>query len=294
VKKVAGVMECRRDGVVLPTCSTPPLQDSITPAAPFDALAAEYDDQFTNTVIGRLMRQAVWRRLDARFKPGDHILELNCGTGADALFLARRGMTVLATDASETMVQVSRAKLAQNGVDDRVRVERLAIEELACAPSPLCPFARAGFDGALSNFGGLNCVADLRMVRDGLAAALQPGAFAVLCVMGPAVPWEWVWYLGHARPGKAFRRLRPGGVGWKGAKVHYPSIRVVRRAFAPAFRVRRVSALGAFLPPPYAESWARKHPRLMALLNHVERKLEALPGLAWLADHYVMELERLP
>jgi hypothetical protein len=148
------------------------------------------------------------------------------------------------------------------------------------------------FDGALSDFGGLNCVADLAAAGRSLAARLRPGAVAVLCVMGPLVPWEWGWFLGHGQPGKAFRRLTPGGVEWRGLRVRYPPIRSLRRALAPGFRVRRVAALGALLPPSYAESWAGRHPRLIARLDRWERRLETFPPLPWLGDHYLMEAER--
>ena len=56
-------------------------------AAPFDGLAADYDRSFTASAIGQRMRAAVWRRMDAAFGPGDHVLELNCGTGEDAVYL---------------------------------------------------------------------------------------------------------------------------------------------------------------------------------------------------------------
>ena len=53
---------------------------------------------FTESRLGELLRQAVWRRLDDVFRPGDRVLELDCGTGEDAVHLARRGVRVLATD----------------------------------------------------------------------------------------------------------------------------------------------------------------------------------------------------
>ncbi|HEX9442158.1 MAG TPA: hypothetical protein VF909_20880, partial [Roseiflexaceae bacterium] len=42
--------------------------------SPFDEMAANYDRTFTNSLIGTLMRQAVWRRLDSCFNPGDRVL----------------------------------------------------------------------------------------------------------------------------------------------------------------------------------------------------------------------------
>jgi SAM-dependent methyltransferase len=256
----------------------------LPPVSAFDAAAADYDATFTGTLIGRLMREAVWARCAARFAAGSRVLEMNCGTGEDARWLAQRGMQVLATDVSAAMVQRAQEKLRAAGAGT-ARVRQLAWEEL---PSLLEP----RFDGALSNFGGLNCVEDLAAAGRALGAALRPGAVAILCIMGPVVPWEWLWYLAHARPSKAFRRLRRGGVPWKGITVRYPSVGVARRAFAPDFHCLRVSALGALLPPPYAEPARGRWHRTLQTLNAVERRLETFWPLPQLADHYLIELQR--
>jgi hypothetical protein len=110
--------------------------------------------------------------------------------------------------------------------------------------------------------------------------------------MGPLAPWEWAWFLARGRPGTAFRRLRPGGVRWRGLTVRYPSIGALRRAFALAFRLTRAVAIGALLPPTYAERWAAAHPRLLDRLERWERRWETVPPLPRLADHYLAELER--
>ncbi|HEY0553054.1 MAG TPA: class I SAM-dependent methyltransferase [Thermoanaerobaculia bacterium] len=243
---------------------------ALTSSFPFDAQAAGYDRGFTHTPLGTLLRETVHRRLDARFAPGDRVLELACGTGEDAVHLGQRGVRVLATDASAAMVEKARAKAA--GLGETVEVHQLAIEDLATLDGP--------FDGAFSNFGGLNCVADPAAVALILADLLRPGAPLLLCVMGPLVPWEW------AR--LQFRRLRRGGVAWRGITVHYPSPATVRRAFAPGFRLLRLSAVNALLPPTEWEAWASRHPRLLAALARWERRLP----LPWLADHYLLELER--
>jgi SAM-dependent methyltransferase len=260
-------------------------------AWPFDGLAAGYDESFSRGAIGQLLRQAVWRRLDAAFAPGERVIELGCGTGEDAVHLARRGVRVLATDASAAMLALARAKIESAGLAHAVELRRLAIEELAAEACGAAPALAAPFDGALSNFGGLNCVADLGGVAAALAACLRPGAVAALCVMGPLVPWEWAWFLGAGQPGRALRRLR-GAAPWRGLTIRYPSIGEMRRRFAPAFRLRRVAAVGALLPPTFAEPWAARHPHLLRRLARWERRLEACPPLPWLADHYLLELER--
>jgi SAM-dependent methyltransferase len=285
------------------------------PTSPFDDMAAGYDSSFTDSAIGTIMRRAVWRRMDACFHAGDRVLELNCGTGADAVYLGRRGVRVLATDVSAAMVTVARDKVERAGLADRVEVRQLAIEQLELGRrdtrpeirdqllvSPVSglrsdvsglPLSPSGtFDGALSNFGGLNCVADLCGVAAGLAACLRPGGVALLCIMGPLVPWEWAWFLAHGKLRNAFRRLRPGGVTWRGLAIRYPTIGAVRRAFAPGFRLRRAAAIGALIPPSYAESWAARRSRLLGALDRWERRAETLPPLPWLADHYLLEMER--
>lgn len=258
----------------------------MTAVPAFDAVAADYDRAFTETPIGRRMRAAVWRRLDAVYGPGDRVLELNCGTGEDAVHLARRGVRVLATDAAPAMVDVASRKVRAAGVEGLVRVAPLAIEQVSDALG--C------FDGVLSNFGGLNCVADLPRAAAGIASCVRPSGVVVLVVMGPTVPWEWAWFLGHGAPGRAFRRLGRGGVAWRGTRIRYPSIRALRHAFAPHCRLERVAAVGGLLPPPFANAWASRHPRLTARLDRAERALETMWPLPGLADHYLAELRRSP
>jgi SAM-dependent methyltransferase len=264
-----------------------------TPAAaqsPFDAMAAGYDATFTRSLIGTRMRAAVQRRMDARFSPGDRILEISCGTGEDAAYLAGRGLTVLATDASQEMTHAARAKACARGLSSRIEVRTAAIETLDAAELT----GDGGlFDGALSNFGGLNCVDDRRAVAARLGQCVRPGGFALLCVMGPLCPWEWAWYLLRGNPRKAFRRLRLGGSPWRGLTIQYPSIHRLRAEFEPRFHCRRVSAIGALLPPTFAEATARRYPGWVARLDAWERRIEAWPPIAHLADHYLIELERV-
>jgi SAM-dependent methyltransferase len=211
---------------------------------------------------------------------------MNCGTGEDALWLTQHGVDVLATDISPSMLRVAQYKVAASPEKVSARFQELAWEELETLDEGL-------FDGVLSNFGGLNCVDDLRGAACALAKKLRPGAAAILCIMGPVVPWEWIWFLAHGDPARAFRRLRRAGVQWSGITIHYPSIGETRRAFFPEFRVLRVSAVGALTPPPYTEERTGAYPLVIATLGRLERRFETLWPLPMLADHYVLELERV-
>jgi ubiquinone/menaquinone biosynthesis C-methylase UbiE len=250
----------------------------------FDAIARTYDRTFTSVSIAALMRQAVWRRADSAFPSGRVVLEMNCGTGEDAVHMAARGVRVLATDISAEMVRIAGEKVAGGGVSERVEVSQLAWEELDS-------LGEACFDGALADFGGLNCVLDLRSAAAALARRLRPGSPVLLCVMGPVAVWEWIWFGAHLEFFKAVRRLRRDPQ-WRGVPLHYPTPYSLSRTFSSGFRVKRVSALGLLLPP-CLESIAPRWPRVIGALNRCERLCEAMPPLAWISDHYLLELERL-
>jgi ubiquinone/menaquinone biosynthesis C-methylase UbiE len=266
---------------------------TVSCVAPFDAVAEQYDEAFTNSLIGRAQREAVWRRLDCCFRSGQRILELNCGTGVDALHLAERGVAVLACDVAPRMIAVARQRLRSSPVGDQVELRVLEIERIAELED------QGPFDGAFSNFAGLNCVEDLASVARRLARLLAPGATALLCMAGRAVAWEMIWYLEHGKPGKALRRFHRDGATGRLAegvtvKVWYPSARSMARMFAPEFRLLRWHGIGVTVPPSYLEPLARRYPGALRTLTRIDRVLSAWPVFRGLADHALLEFQRRP
>ena len=83
--------------------------------APFDAIAGRYDESFTNSKVGAAQRASVWKELEKAFRPGDSVLEIGCGTGVDACFLAERGVTVAACDSSPQMINLAIRRIRENG-----------------------------------------------------------------------------------------------------------------------------------------------------------------------------------
>jgi ubiquinone/menaquinone biosynthesis C-methylase UbiE len=262
--------------------------------APFDAVAEAYDRTFTNSGIGVAQRNAVWRELERTFSAGQRILEINCGSGVDGIHLASRGVTVLACDSSPRMIEAARRNASQGGFEGRVEFRVLATEELATLAGREEP---ARFDGALSNFAGLNCVENLGDVSGTLARLLRPGATALLCFFGRFCLWEILWYLAQGRPEKGFRRFRGGGVMARltegvTVRVHYPSVHTIARALAPNFRLRSLKGIGVAVPPSYLEPWARRFPRTLAFLARADGQLERCPLIRSIADHVLLTFER--
>src|SRR6516165_9492541 len=109
-----------------PPPSSPPAPAVCTPAQlratrdAFDSVAADYDGPRGNNALIQEMREEMWRWLDLTFAPGGHLLDLGCGTGLDAVRMARLGHRVTATDWSEQMVRRTNERAAQEQLTARV------------------------------------------------------------------------------------------------------------------------------------------------------------------------------
>jgi SAM-dependent methyltransferase len=255
-------------------------------ACAFDELASTYDATFTDTRVGRALREIVWSRFEAVFGASRNVLELGCGTGEDAVRLAGTGAQVTAIDASSKMIHVGRAKALQAGCAQRIEFRCLPMQEVRSLPDT------ARFDGVLSNFGAINCVPNVPALVADLAARLTPGAPLLWVVMGRYAPWEWGWHLASGKWHKAWRRLHPGGIDWRGLTIFYPTPASLRALLQPHFKVTRLAPLGVALPPSYAGAWLERAPRALATLVRLEKVAQRAGFLAWLSDHFIVEAVR--
>jgi SAM-dependent methyltransferase len=259
--------------------------------APFDAVAAGYDAAFSDRLLARWLRAAVQERLAHAFRPGDHVLELGCGTGEDALWLARRGVRVTATDVSSGMLDVARRKAAAAGQVEQVRWLRF---DFASPTAP--PWTGTDFDGAFSNFGALNCLPDRAPLAEAMAGCVRSGGLVVLVVMGPLCPWEVGWHLVRLRPRTAVRRLRGGREGHLGdgasVRVWYPSPRRLAAELRPWFDHLDTVGIGVLLPPSYAGQLVDRWPGAFRYLKALERRIAGRFPFTWLNDHYLAVFQR--
>jgi ubiquinone/menaquinone biosynthesis C-methylase UbiE len=260
-------------------------------AAPFDAIAADYDRVFTYSQIGQAQRSSVWRELTNAFSSGSRILEIGCGTGVDACFLGEQGVTVVACDSSTEMVRVAEQRVRACAAD-MIELQVLAAENISTLTG------KNSFDGAFSNFGALNCFENLKQFAVDLAALLRPKATLLVCFMGPICIWEMAWYLAHGELKKAFRRQRRAGTeatlapGEPSIHVHYPTVSSLVRTFAPEFRLLSWKGVGLFVPPSYAETWVGRFPNFLEWASRMDVALESCPGIRVLSDHILMRFQR--
>jgi SAM-dependent methyltransferase len=258
----------------------------------FDGVAAGYGQSNVANSTLRAMRARVWDALDAFVPRGSHVLDLGCGPGFDAERLAQRGHRVTAIDWSPAMVEQARRRAGAAGVADRVNVLHAGIHEI----DRLAP-VDVRFDAACSNFGPLNCVDDLPAAARMIADRLTAGGVLVASVIGRVCPWEIALYLARGDRRRAFVRFRHDlvPVPLEGLTVwtRYYTPGAFERIFAGAgFSRVSLRALGLFVPPPYLDAFADRHPALVAALQRVEDYASAWPGVRACGDHFLIVLRK--
>ena len=263
----------------------------------FDQIAPQYDAVYGphGNLLMSWMRRENIALLQATFPPKSRLLEIGCGTGEEALHLARAGYKLLATDISPAMAAQTAVKARAAGLNDRITC-------LAIPGGHLDTLQPAqAYDGAYASFGSLNCEPDLDRLVTALADLLRPGAAFVCSVMARWCPIEIVWFLSHRRPQQAFRRLRRG---WQPAslqgadglllnvKVRFFSVGEIESVFSPAFVLERVRALPLLLPPPYLVPTYKKYRTFFDRLEPWEMRLRDRWPWRGFGDHITMVFRR--
>lgn len=268
---------------------------SLPPAVrAFDQTAPRFDERFGNWLSVAAQRRAVTRYLVRVFDRGDRLLELGAGTAEDALFLLERGYQVTVTDGSPSMVEHAHAKIRRAGYGDSVPVEHVVLEDLDLFVERVREEDRPRFDGVYSNFDAFNCVSDLGALASPLADLVRPGASCVLVMFGPCSIGELVVELIRGDPRAAIRRFTrgptPARIGTEHFTVWYPTPWQVARALSPFFELRSIRGVGIFVPPSAAEPWISRFPRVVKVLEGIDRLLSR--PLALLGDHVLLHFER--
>ncbi|MDB6098104.1 MAG: hypothetical protein QOK23_3122 [Gammaproteobacteria bacterium] len=256
----------------------------------FDSVAADYDGPRGNNDQIQAMRNEAWHALDAAFPKSSRLIDLGCGTGLDAIRMAKLGHLVTAVDWSPLMVQRTGERAVREQVAGRIRAIFLGAHELQRLDG-------AGqFDGVYSNLGPLNCVPDLADVSRECARLLRPGGTLVFTVIGRICPWEIAHYLRRRRWARAIVRFarQPVPVGMNNHTIwtRYYGPREFYRAFSRDFKLEHFRGLCVFAPPPYLTGVREKHPRLHARLWSLDRQFSALPLIRAMGDHFLIMMKK--
>lgn len=262
----------------------------------FSAVSEIYDAETELNAVVAMVRAQTLACLSDRFRAGDSVIELGCGTGVEAVSLARLGINVVATDIAPGMVAATTERIARERQGDRVRVHLLAA---SAVDTLLGDYRPLSFAGAYSSFGPLNCDPDLGAVARGLARLVRPGGRVMISAINRYHAGEFAWYAMHGDFARATRRWSGYSIGTVSPTLpdrvptFYRTPRAFTAAFIPWFRVLDCRALLLFLPPPYLAHLIVRYPRLARVAGQLDKVLAPVPLLRGLGDHFWLELERL-
>lgn len=260
----------------------------------FDSIAPDYDATFTDTALGREKRAEVRWFLAQLLRDGIRVLELNCGTGRDALFMARHGARVVATDISAAMLDIASQAAAREGVESRIDFRRISLDDLG---DEKILRSLGKFDLVFSNFDGLNCIVDPGVPMRALAELLTDGGSAIIVYMPPFCAMEIGVNLARLRFGRAFARLRrDGAVVHIGNGIHmrtyFHSVDAIARSLPRGVTLQSVRAVGLFLPPTSMQGLYRKWARFFNRLERLTSPLRSFPPFNRSGDHVLLSIRR--
>ncbi|MBX7108513.1 MAG: class I SAM-dependent methyltransferase [Chitinophagales bacterium] len=269
-----------------------PNQHEALSMAAFDQAAAAYDAAFSYSPVGKLQRERVHHffRQEINGK-ALQVLEINCGTGEDALWFAAGGHHVIATDVSAMMIALADEKTKGHSYKGTVQTRQLAFRDLKDA------FAPHSFDLVFSDFGGLNCIppAAISTLLQDADLLLKPGGRFIAVIMGRKCVWERCYFLLKGKKQEAYRRNNtapldvPLGKQQMPAWYYAPS--AIRRMAASLFTCTAVKPVGIVLPPSYLQPFFTKRKSWLSALNRLEPLL-SFSAFSNYADHFYISLRK--
>ena len=260
-------------------------QESSTAAA-FSKQSKHFDEEDLQNPVLQWMRAEVYKHLSAFLTPGSNLLELNCGTGIDAIHFAALGIQVYATDNAPGMLETLNEKILDKGLQQNIQTQ-------LCSFNHLENITEQNFDQVFSNFGGLNCTNDLSSIITKLKPLLKKNAIVTWVVMPPLCPWEWLYALkGNFK--LAFRRLKKQGVishlENEAFTTYYFSLARLKKDFGKDFELIKVQGLGTLTPPPHAQKFYTRFPRIIKLLQRMDGRTAQIFPFNRMADHIIVSM----
>jgi SAM-dependent methyltransferase len=147
---------------------------SSDPAEFWDGLYGERPQVFSGNVNAALAREIG----DA--PDGARAIDLGCGEGADAIWLAERGWEVTAVDVSQVALDRAARSASDAGVGDRIRWEQRDLAE---------SFPEGPFDLVSAHFLQSPIELDRARILRAAAAAVAPGGVLLVVAHAEAPPW---------------------------------------------------------------------------------------------------------
>ncbi len=256
----------------------------------FDSASKTYDTAFTFSKIGKAQRDMVFKYLYPIIQHTKNlsVLELNCGTGEDAITLATLGHKVLATDISMGMISVAKAKTRSKNISFKIQdINTLDPEKF-----------KEKFDFIFSNFGGFNCLSQQQIEAffKVVPKLLNQNGQLVLVVMPKHCLWERLYFTVKGDFKKAKRRnttnAATANVSGSLVNTWYYNPKNIERLSKSNFITTLIKPIGLTIPPSYLENSFLSHPILMACYKAIDKRITKAYWAKY-ADHFLIALTKI-
>lgn len=259
-------------------------------AKAFSLQSKIFDELYRGNSIIQYKRERVRTVVQNYLHPNSTVLELNSGTGEDAIWFAEHGHTVHATDISAGMQEILQSKTASLNLQEKISTELISFTNLANLKQP------KEYDLIFSNFAGLNCTGELDKVLHSFSSLLKQKGLAIMVILPKFCLWEFL-LLFRGKFKTAFRRLFSNtGVAAKVEKTYfrcwYYNPSYVIKHLQNEFNLLTVEGLCTIVPPSYIEGFAEKHPALFTFLKTKENKWKTRWPWKTIGDYYIIVLEK--
>jgi ubiquinone/menaquinone biosynthesis C-methylase UbiE len=256
----------------------------------FNKQSVIFDDLYSSNGIIRYKRERVRAHVQKYLSPQSLILELNAGTGEDAIYFAGQGHRVHATDISPGMQEVLNQKVMRHGLSDNISSELCSFSFLENLDN------KGPYDLIFSNFAGLNCSNQLDSVLASFKPLLKPGGIVILVLLPAFCLWETLLlFKGYFRT--AFRRFTGGKAALAHVEGQYFKCWYYKPAYVidhmkNTFQLLDIEGLCTIVPPSYVEKFDEKHPAIFRWLKRREDQLKNKRPWRSIGDYYIISFRK--
>jgi len=253
----------------------------------FGKQSSIFDEIYTTNPLTEYYRNIYRNEVNKNIGDNSQILEINCGTGIDAVYFANMGHTILATDLSPDMLNILSEKIQNLDLSNHIQTQVCSFHELS-------NLGGKKFDFILSGFGGLNCTDRLNKVLEQFSVLLNENGKITLAVMPKVCPWE-ILMLFKGKFKTAFRRFKkktPAHIEGEHFFCYYYNPGYIIKTLKKDFKLIGLKGVFITVPPEFIHNFVIKHPKLFLFLSRIERKICSIfPFTQW-CDYYIITLQK--
>ncbi len=259
-------------------------------AVAFNKQSALFDEMYSSNIVIQYKRKRVRDHVERFIDPQSKILELNAGTGEDAIYFGQQGHYVHATDISQGMQEILSQKILSASLTDKVSCELCSFTQLEKLKN------KGPYDLIFSNFAGLNCTDELEKVLRSFSTLLNPGGVITLVLLPKFCLWETLLFI-KGKFKTAFRRFFSGAgrdahIEGESFRCWYYNPSFIKKHLKAEFDILALEGLCTIVPPSYIENFAEKFPKTFKALKDKEDKWKTKWPWRSVGDYYIISCRK--